>query len=62
MSFDEQAEKCKKIHDSLAEFWNWAYYNTSHRDCSWLLAEYVKKLKPDVENRVPVLPGNLQAK
>jgi len=55
MSLEEQVEKCKKIHDTLAEFWNWAYYGTPHRECSWLLAEYVKKLKPDVENRGPVI-------
>lgn len=55
MSLEEQVEKCGKIHDALAEFWNWAYYNTPHRECSWLLAEYVKKLKPDVENRVPIM-------
>lgn len=60
MSLDEQAEKCMKIHDSLAEFWNWAYYNTDTRDCSWLLAEYVKKLKPDVENRVPIMVKEIE--
>lgn len=53
MSLDEQTEKCSKIHDILAEYWNWAYYNTPHQKCSWLLAEYVKKLKPDVKLRVP---------
>jgi len=53
LSSEEQTEKCSKIHDVLAEYWNWAYYDTPHSECSWLLAEYVKKLKPDVEHRVP---------
>ena len=53
MSLEEQVEKCSKIHDVLAEYWNWAYYDTPHSKCSWLLSEYVKKLKPDVEQRVP---------
>jgi len=60
MSLEEQVEKCMKIHDILAEFWNWAYYDTSHRDCSWLLSEYVKKLKPDVQNRVPVMMQEME--
>lgn len=60
MSLEEQSNKCSRIHDTLAEFWNWAYYNTPHRDCSWLLAEYVKKLKPDVENRVPIMLGEVE--
>lgn len=53
LSLEEQTEKCSKIHDILAEYWNWAYYDSPHEKCSWLLAEYVKKLKPDVEHRVP---------
>ena len=60
MSLEEQVEKCQKIHDTLAEYWNWVYYNTPHSDCSWLLEEYVKQLKPDVEHRVPVIMQELE--
>ena len=60
MSLEEQAEKCQKIHDTLAEYWNWAYYNTAHSDSSFLLAEYVKQLKPDVERRVPIVIEELE--
>jgi len=60
MSLEEQVEKCQKIHDTLAEYWNWAYYDTPHSECSWLLSEYVKKLKPDVEFRVPVIIKELE--
>lgn len=55
MSLEEEIEKCSKIHDTVAEFWNWAYYDTPHGECSWLVGEYVKQLKPDVERRVPVV-------
>lgn len=59
MSLEEEINKCGRIHDILAEHWNWAYYDTPHGDCSWLLAEYVKKLKQDVENRVPAILDEL---
>jgi len=55
LSLNEEVEKCSKIHDSLAQHWNWAYYNTPYGKCSWLLGEYVKRLKSDVENRVPIM-------
>ncbi len=60
MSLDEEVTKCGKIHDVLAEHWNWAYYDTPHGDCSWLLAEYVERLKEDVERRVPVMLKELE--
>lgn len=60
MSEEEQTEKCRKIHDTLAEYWNWAYYDTPHRKCSWLLSEYVKRLKPDVELRTPLVIQELE--
>ena len=60
MSLEEEIENCGHIHDILAEHWNWAYYDTQHGDCSWLLAEYVKRLKDDVENRVPVIIKELE--
>lgn len=55
MSFEEEIEKCSRIHDAVAQYWNWAYYDTPHEECSWLLGEYVKQLKPDVARRVPVM-------
>lgn len=55
MSLEEQVEKCQRIHDTLAEHWNWAYYDTPHGECSWLTSEYVKQLRPDIESRVPVV-------
>ena len=60
MSLEEEVNQCSRIHDVLAEHWNWAYYDTPHGDCSWLLAEYVKRLKTDVENRVPVILNELE--
>lgn len=60
MSLEEQVEKCQKIHDVLAEHWNWVYYDTPHSECSWLTSEYVKQLKPDVEHRVPVVIKELE--
>jgi len=57
---EEEISKISRIHDVLAEHWNWAYYDTQHGDCSWLLAEYVKRLKDDVENRVPVILNELE--
>jgi 2-polyprenyl-3-methyl-5-hydroxy-6-metoxy-1,4-benzoquinol methylase len=60
MSLEEQVEKCQKIHDFLAEYWNWVYYDTPHSECSWLTSEYVKQLKPDVERRVPVVIKELE--
>jgi len=57
---EEEVMKCGKIHDVLAEHWNWAYYDTPHGDCSWLLAEYVERLKEDVERRVPVMLKELE--
>jgi SAM-dependent methyltransferase len=60
LSLEEQTEKCQKIHDILAEYWNWAYYNTPHSECSWLTLEYVKQLKPDIERRVPVVIQELE--
>ena len=60
LSLEEQVEKCQKIHDTLAEYWNWAYYNTPHGGCSWLLSEYVKQLKPDVERRGPIIIQELE--
>ena len=55
MSLEEQVEKCSKIHDTVAQYWNWAYYDTRRSECSWLLGEYVKQIKPDVARRVPVM-------
>lgn len=55
MSLEEEVEKCSRIHDTVAEHWNWVYYDTPHGECSWLVGEYVKRLKPDVEHRVPVV-------
>jgi SAM-dependent methyltransferase len=60
MSLNEESEKCGKIHDALAEYWNWAYYNTPHSKCSWILGEYVKRLKFDVENRIPIMLQELE--
>lgn len=60
MSLEEQIEKCQKIHDVLAEHWDWVYYDTPHSDCSWLTSEYVKQLKPDVAHRVPVVIQELE--
>lgn len=60
MSLQEEIDNCGKIHDILAEHWNWAYYDTPHGDTSWLLAEYVDRLKLDVENRVPVVINELK--
>ncbi|UCD44908.1 MAG: class I SAM-dependent methyltransferase [Candidatus Bathyarchaeota archaeon] len=60
MSMEEEVTKCGKIHDVLAEHWNWAYYDTPHGECSWLLAEYVERLKEDVERRVPVMLKELE--
>lgn len=60
MSLDEELSKSSRIHDVLAEHWNWAYYDTPHGDCSWLLAEYVERLKQDVESRVPVIMNELE--
>lgn len=59
-SLEEEIENCGKIHEILAEHWNWAYYDTEHSDTSWLLGEYVKRLKEDVENRVPVIIKELE--
>jgi len=56
LSLDEEIEKCSKIHDNVAEYWNWVYYDTPYREpSSWIVGEYVKQLKPDVERRVPVM-------
>jgi SAM-dependent methyltransferase len=56
LSLEEEIEKCSKIHDNVAEFWNWVYYDTPyHEPPSWVVGEYVKQLKPDVESRVPVM-------
>lgn len=60
MSMEEEIENCGRIHDILAEHWNWAYYDTEHNDTSWLLGEYVQRLKEDVENRVPVIIKELE--
>ena len=60
MSIEEEVDNCGKIHDVLAEHWNWAYYDTEHSDTSWLLGEYVERLKEDVENRVPVIIKELE--
>jgi SAM-dependent methyltransferase len=60
MSLEEEVENCSRIHDILAEHWNWAYHDTEHSDTSWLLGEYVKRLKEDVENRVPVIIKELE--
>jgi SAM-dependent methyltransferase len=60
MSIEEEVAKCSRIHDVLAEHWNWAYYDTEHSECSWLLAEYVERLKLDVESRVPVILNELE--
>ncbi len=60
MSMEEETSKCGRIHDVLAEHWNWAYYDTPHGDTSWLLAEYVERLKEDVGNRVPVILRELE--
>ncbi len=60
MSLEDEVEKCGRIHDILAEHWNWAYYDTDHGDTSWLLGEYVKRLKEDVETRVPVIIKELE--
>jgi SAM-dependent methyltransferase len=59
MSLEEEIDECGKIHNILAEHWNWAYYDTPHSDTSWLLAEYVSRLKQDIENRVPVVKKEL---
>ncbi|MGQ9552145.1 MAG: class I SAM-dependent methyltransferase, partial [Candidatus Bathycorpusculaceae bacterium] len=56
MSLEEEIEKCSKIHDNVAEFWNWAYFGIPyHEPSSWVVGEYIKQLKPDVERRVPVV-------
>ena len=56
MSLEEEIEKCSKIHDNVAEFWNSVYFDTPyHEPSSWIVREYVKQLKPDVERRVPVV-------
>lgn len=60
LSLEEQVEKCQKIHDTLAEYWNSVYYDTPHGECSFLLSEYVKQLKPDVEHRVPIVIQELE--
>lgn len=60
MSLEEEIEKAGKIHDNVAEHWNWAYYDTPHGDTSWLVGEYVKKLKPDVERRVPAVMQEME--
>ena len=60
MSLEEETVKCGKIHDILAEHWNWAYYDTPHGQTSWLLAEYVERLKGDVEKRVPVILNEIE--
>jgi SAM-dependent methyltransferase len=60
MSIEEETTKCGKIHDILAEHWNWAYYDTPHGQTSWLLAEYVERLKVDVEKRVPVILNEIE--
>jgi SAM-dependent methyltransferase len=60
MSLEEETAKCGKIHDVLAEHWNWAYYDTPHGQTSWLLAEYVERLKGDVEKRVPVILNEIE--
>lgn len=60
MSLEEDVEKCGKIHDVLAEHWNWAYYETPHGQTSWLLAEYVERLKIDVKKRVPVILNEIE--
>ncbi|UCH56629.1 MAG: class I SAM-dependent methyltransferase [Candidatus Bathyarchaeota archaeon] len=59
MSLEAEIENCGKIHDILAEHWNWAYYDTAHSDTSWLLAEYVNRLKSDIEDRVPTIINEL---
>jgi SAM-dependent methyltransferase len=60
LSLEEEVEKCSRIHDAVAQYWNWAYYDTPHEECSWLLGEYVKQLKPDVARRVPVMVKELE--
>jgi SAM-dependent methyltransferase len=61
MSLEEEVDKCSRIHDSLAQYWNWAYYDTPYEgDCSWILEEYVKQIKPDVERRVPAMLSEMQ--
>jgi len=61
MSMEEETTKCGRIHDILAEHWNWAYYDTPHGQTSWLLAEYVERLKVDVEKRVPVILSEIES-
>ena len=60
MSLEEETVRCGKIHDILAEHWNWAYYDTPHGQTSWLLSEYVERLKGDVEKRVPVILNEIE--
>lgn len=61
MSIEEEIEKSSRIHDTVAQYWNWAYFDTPYRgDCSWILEEYVKQIKPDVERRVPAMFNELE--
>ncbi|UCE96182.1 MAG: class I SAM-dependent methyltransferase [Candidatus Bathyarchaeota archaeon] len=55
MITDEEVEKCRKIHETLAEHWSGAYYDSEQNDTSWLLGEYVKQLKTDVKDRVLIM-------
>ena len=51
-SLEEDTDKVNRIHDTIAQYWNWAYYDEPYQsEASWLLNECMKSIKSDVEPR-----------
>jgi SAM-dependent methyltransferase len=49
---EEDTDKVNRIHDAIAQYWNWAYYDDPCQvEASWLLGECMKSIKSDVEPR-----------
>jgi len=49
---EEDIDKVNRIHDAIAQYWNWAYYDERcPTDPSWLLNECMKSIKSDLEPR-----------
>ena len=52
VSLEEDTDKVNRIHDTIAQYWNWAYYNEPYpSEASWLLGECMKSIKSDIEPR-----------
>ena len=49
---EEGIDKVNRIHDAIAQYWNWAYYDERcPSEASWLLGECMKSIKSDIEPR-----------